>query len=119
MVCDIGPVLTHRVQIVRLALEGRTMSEICQLMLHSPQAVASYLQTFTRVAQLSARSIHPAQIAFLLRCGRSLVEQYLLLLDESKENEHYSYHLEELLSIGSIGPKKGALEPTPGEGLKR
>jgi hypothetical protein len=36
---DIGPVLTHRTKIVRLALEGKTMSEICQIMHHSPQAV--------------------------------------------------------------------------------
>jgi len=36
---DIGPVLTHRVQIVRLALEGKTMTQICQIMRHSPAAV--------------------------------------------------------------------------------
>ena len=31
---DIGPVLTHRVQIVRLALEGKTTSQICNIMRH-------------------------------------------------------------------------------------
>jgi len=29
---DIGPVLTHRTQIVRLALQGKTTSQICQIM---------------------------------------------------------------------------------------
>jgi len=38
---DIGPVLTHRVQIVRLALEGKTMTQIGQIMRHSPAAVAN------------------------------------------------------------------------------
>ena len=33
---DIGPVLTHRVEVVRLALEGKTTSEICTILRHSP-----------------------------------------------------------------------------------
>ena len=37
---DIGPVLTHRTQIVRLALEGKTTSQICRILHHCPQAVA-------------------------------------------------------------------------------
>lgn len=45
---DIGPVLTHRVEIVRLALEGKTTSEICRIMRHSPAAVTNYLATFSR-----------------------------------------------------------------------
>ncbi len=54
---DIGPVLTHRTQIVRLALEGKTMSEICRIMRHSPAAVSNYLGTFTRCAQLAQRQL--------------------------------------------------------------
>jgi hypothetical protein len=44
---DLGPVLTHRTQIVRLALEGKTTTEICRRLKHSPEAVANYLATFT------------------------------------------------------------------------
>jgi len=36
---DIGPVLTHRTKIVCLALEGKTMTQICKMMHHSPQAM--------------------------------------------------------------------------------
>ena len=50
MVHDIGPVLTHRVEVIRLALEGKTSTEICQILRHSPEAVANYLGTFTRCA---------------------------------------------------------------------
>jgi len=62
--------LSHRVQIVRLALAGKTMTEICQQMRHSPAAVANYLATFTRVAQLAKQKLQPSQISFLLRRGR-------------------------------------------------
>jgi len=103
---DIGPMLSHRVQIVRLALEGKTMTEICQQMRHSPAAVANYLATFTRVAQLAAQKLQPSQIAFLLRRGRGLIERYLELLKECQQNSDYDYQLTELLLLGSVSAKK-------------
>lgn len=103
---DIGPMLTHRVEIVRLALTGKTMTQICQIMRHSPAAVANYLATFTRVAQLAVRQLHASQIAFLLQRGPGLIERYLELLKECQQNSSYDYHLKELLSFGSVSAKK-------------
>lgn len=106
---DIGPVLTHRTQIVRLALEGKTTSQICQIMRHSPAAVSNYLSTFIRCAQLAKEHMQAGQIAFLLRRGRGLVERYLELLQECQKDKNLAYHLEELLRIGRAGAlKKGA-----------
>ena len=106
MVHDIGPVLTHRVQIVRLALEGKTTSQICQIMRHSPMAVANYVSTFTRVAQLAEKKMQAGQIAFLLRRGVGLIKQYLKLLEECREDRNLKYHLKELLKLGQAGGKK-------------
>jgi DNA-binding NarL/FixJ family response regulator len=103
---DIGPLLSHRVQIVRLALEGKTMTEICQQMRHSPSAVANYLSTFTRVVQLAEKKLATAQIAFLLRRGRGLIERYLELLRECQQNPDYAYQLEQMLQLGSVSAKK-------------
>jgi hypothetical protein len=103
---DIGPMLSHRVQIVRLALEGKTMTEICQQMRHSPAAVANYIATFTRVTQLAAQKLQPGQIAFLLRRGHGLIERYLDLLRECQQHPDYDYQLKELLSRGSVSAKK-------------
>lgn len=97
---DIGPMLTHRTQIVRLALQGKTTSQICRIMRHSPEAVANYLSTFTRVAQLKQKDMQPSQIAFLLRRGRSLVQRYLELLDECDSDKNMAYHLRELMRLG-------------------
>lgn len=111
MVHDIGPVLTHRTQIVRLALEGKTTSQICQIMRHSPAAVSNYLSTFTRCAQLDREGMQVGQIAFLLRRGRGLIRRYLELLQECRQDKNLSYHLAELLKIGqTAAPKKGAKE---------
>lgn len=106
---DIGPVLTHRVQIVRLALQGKTMTQICQCMHHSPAAVANYLSTFTRCAQLHEKDMAPSQIAFLLDRSRGLIDSYLELLADCHKDKTLAYHLAELLALGA--PKKTARRP--------
>ncbi len=103
---DLGPVLTHRTQIVRLALQGKTTSQICQIMHHSPEAVANYLSTFTRCAQLADKDMQVGQIAFLLRRGPALIKAYLDLLAECKADRNMAYHLDELLRLGSCGVEK-------------
>lgn len=112
MVHDIGPVLTHRVQIVRLALEGKTTSEICQIMRHSPAAVSNYLSTFTRCAQLALEKLQAGQIAFLLRRGRGLIEKYLELLAECQQDKNLAYHLEEFLQMGRGGSTQKKTKPS-------
>jgi len=104
---DIGPVLSHRVAIVRLALEGKTTSQICTILRHSPAAVTNYLSTFARTAYLAREGMQEGQIAFLLRRGRGLVRKYLELLDACTNEKVMAYHLEELLRVSAAGPKKG------------
>ncbi len=106
---DIGPMLTHRVRIVRLALEGRTTTQICRITRHSPQAVTNYLSTFERCVQLARRGMQAGQIAFLLRRGRGLIEEYLRLLSECESDKNLAYHLDELMRLGCVGGgEKGA-----------
>jgi DNA-binding CsgD family transcriptional regulator len=105
---DLGPVLTHRTQIVRLALEGKTTTEICRRLKHSPEAVANYLSTFTRIAQLAQRGNQAGEIAFLLRRGPALVRTYLELLEECQQDRNLAYHLQELLRVGQAGGGKKA-----------
>jgi len=104
---DLGPVLTHRVQIVRLALKGKSVSQICVAMHHSPAAVSNYLSTFTRCAQLDRENMAAPQIAFLLRRGEGLIEKYLELLRECRSDPSLAHHLRELERLGGVAaPKK-------------
>lgn len=103
---DIGPVLSHRVEIVRLALRGNTTSQICQKLHHSPSAVSNYLSTFTRCAQLAEQGVGRGQIAYLLRRGESLVQRYLELLEESKQDEELAHQLQSFLQVGVAGHEK-------------
>jgi hypothetical protein len=106
MIRDIGPVLTHRRRIVELALEGKTMTQICELTHHSSPAVANYLATFVRCVQLAQRQMQPGQIAFLLRRGKALVQQYLELAQTCRDDANRRYHLNELLALTRQGEKK-------------
>jgi hypothetical protein len=103
---DIGPVLSHRVEVVRLALEGKTTSQICTILHHSPAAVTNYLATFARTAYLAREGLQEGQIAFLLRRGRGLVRKYLHLLDACTDEKVMAYHLDEMLRVSAAGPKK-------------
>jgi len=98
---DIGPVLTHRTEIVRLALQGKTTSEICSIMRHSPAAVANYLSPFVRCTQLTRRGLEAGQIAFLLRRGPALIRNYQELLAECEKDRNFAYHLDELMRLGT------------------
>lgn len=103
---DLGPVLTHRAEIIRLALQGRTTTQICQIMHHSPEAVANYLSTFARCVQLAHKEMEVGQIAFLLRRGATLIRAYLEILAECQRDRNMAYHLDELLRIGTCGVEK-------------
>lgn len=113
---DLGPVLTHRTEIVGLALQGKTTTQICQIMRHSPQAVSNYLSTFERCAVLAERGMQAGQIAFLLRRGRGLIQKYLDLLDQCKSDRNMGYHLKELLRLGQAAGKKSARRGGPARG---
>jgi len=107
---DIGPVLTHRVEIVRLALDGKTTTEISRVLRHSPTSVTNYVATFARCASLAREGMQASQIAFLLRRGKGLIQEYLTLLTECETDRNRAYHLEELLRVGDAvtDRKKGA-----------
>jgi len=103
---DIGPVLTHRVEIVRLALAGKTTSEISAILRHSPQAVTNYVATFSRTAFLARRGLVATQIAYLLRRGPGLIARYLDLFREAEKDPNVAYHLGQLLRVGDAGIAK-------------
>jgi len=103
---DIGPVLTHRTKIVRLALEGKTMTQICHITHHTPAAINNYLSTFVRCVQLARKKMQVGQIAFLLRRGRGLIRQYLDLLAQCDQDKNMAYHLEELMRLGTCSREK-------------
>jgi len=66
---------------------GKTTSQICAILHHSPAAVTNYLWTFARCAYVARQSMGSDAIAYTLDCSRALVEQYLAI-DDEPERDH-------------------------------
>jgi Protein of unknown function (DUF1670) len=77
---DIGPGQTHRVQAVRLFLQGLEPNEIAHRLYHSLGSIENYLTTFARVVFLVRKGYGDDEIAFIIHRSHVLVAAYRQLL---------------------------------------
>ncbi len=70
---DIGPGQTHRVQAVRLYLQGLEANEIARRLYHTIASIQNYVTTFSRVAFLANQGYGDDAIAFVIRRSSPLV----------------------------------------------
>ena len=81
----IGRGQSHKVTIVKLYLQSHTYEYIQRRTRHSLSAIKRYITWFGRVVLLHQRGLPAAEIAFMLGISQGLVEQYLELLESSRE----------------------------------
>lgn len=79
---DIGPGQTHRVQAVRLYLQGMEPNEIAYRIYHSLSSIENYLTTFARVVFLANKKYGNDEIAFIIKRSTALVAAYRCLFCE-------------------------------------
>lgn len=94
---DIGPGVTHRVQAVRLFLQGCQAREIARRLYHSLRSIENYVDTFTRVAILSERGHPEDEIGFIVQRSTGLVAAYRRLFDEHRDQPAVRHRMSELL----------------------
>ena len=115
---DIGPGQTHRVQAVRLFLEGLEAHQIARQLYHSLSSIENYVNTFTRVAILTERGHPDEEIGFIIRRSVSLVAAYRMLFEEHREHPAVRNRMSELLARAADSPSpltaqnQGPNEPT-------
>jgi hypothetical protein len=95
---DIGPGQTHRVQAVRLYLQGQEANEIARRLYHTLAAIENYVTTFARVAFLVDKSYGDDEIAFVIRRSSVLVAAYRRLYDEAQKKPSARRRLKEVLA---------------------
>jgi hypothetical protein len=84
---DVGTGLTHKALICKKRyLEGKEPDQIARETYHSLEAVDRYLGQFERVRHCQTRGLSPAETAHVLNCSLGLVEQYLALIQDLKED---------------------------------
>jgi Protein of unknown function (DUF1670) len=95
---DIGPGQTHRVQAVRLYLQGLEANEIARRLYHTLAAIENYVTTFARVALLVNRNYTDDEIAFILRRSSVLVAAYRQLYRDFDGKPSARRRLREILA---------------------
>jgi Protein of unknown function (DUF1670) len=95
---DIGPGQTHRVQAVRLYLQGLEANEIARRLYHTLSSIENYLTTFARIVVLANRGYTDDEIAFVIRRSSPLVAAYRRLHDEFRDKPAAQRRLGEILA---------------------
>lgn len=88
---DIGGAVTHKVSIVKLYLQGLSISEIARKTNHSPHSVERYITRFNQIRELLPymdNDTDPQIIGRIIRCGPRLVRAYLELIPEDEKKRH-------------------------------
>jgi hypothetical protein len=108
---DIGPGQTHRVQAVRLYIQGLEPNEIARRLYHTIGCIENYVTTFARVVFLANKGYSDDEIAFVMHRSSPLVAAYRKLYGEFQAKPTARRRLGEILArIKTTGPptaKKG------------
>jgi Protein of unknown function (DUF1670) len=95
---DIGPAQTHRVQAVRLYLEGLEANEIARRLYHTLGSIENYITTFARVVLLANKGYADDEIAFVIRRSSPLVAAYRKLYAEFQAKPTAGRRMAEILA---------------------
>jgi hypothetical protein len=109
---DIGPGQTHRVQAVRLYIQGLEPNEIARRLYHTLASIENYITTFARVVMLVCKKYSDDEIAFVIRRSSPLVAAYRKLYDEYQAKPSAQRRLKEILArietpVGLSTKKRG------------
>jgi len=84
---DCSSATTHKVEIVRLHLDGLSTSEIADKTQHNPKSVERYLRRFNQVREFvryTDKTPEPVVVARILGIGEKLARSYLDLIPPSQ-----------------------------------
>jgi DNA-binding NarL/FixJ family response regulator len=114
---DIGPGQTHRVQAVRLFLQGKEPNEIAHRLYHTLGSIENYLTTFARVVFLARKGYGDDEIAFIIQRSSVLVAAYRQLLADFQGQRSVQARLRQICDRvqpaenAEKGGKKGGRQP--------
>ncbi len=99
---DIGPAVSHKLQIVKRYLRGDSLTQISQQMRHGIGSMERYLQTFRQVAIMTREGLAAPVIQKGARLSASLMAEYQALFRQADDDPKMQDRLADLL-----GPKRG------------
>ena len=109
---DIGPGQTHRVQAVRLFLEGHEPMEIARRLYHALSSIENYVTTFGRVALLANQGYSDDEIAFIIRRSSPLAAAYRRLNEQFTNKRSAQARFREIFARLERGLSPGKKTPS-------
>lgn len=81
---DVGPTLSHKVEVARLLEAGHLEPEICRKLspVHDLRSVERYAQTYKNAMKLLERGFAPREISGILSISQRLAEAYVEIVNE-------------------------------------
>jgi hypothetical protein len=81
---DVGPTLSHKVEVASLLEAGYLEPEICRMLspVHSLRSVENYAQSYKNVLKLLEHGFAPEEMSGILSLSRRLVDQYVQIVKE-------------------------------------
>ncbi len=94
---DVGPGLSHKSYAVRLYLQGKSIVDIAKQMAHSIYAIERYIDHFTLVYSAYVNEgFTPLRISKIMSLSLKLVEEYIALYEQYKDNPDYGYQFQQI-----------------------
>jgi len=103
---DIGPGVSHKVEVVQRYLAGEELSRISLRLPHGLDSMERYLQSFRQVALMTREGLETDLIAKASRLSLALTTQYQALFTQASGQPQWQRRLDDLL--GPPAPKGGA-----------
>jgi hypothetical protein len=108
---DIGRGVSHKVQVVALALQRKLPSEIARRLHHDLRSVERYLADFAAIARLLAEGWPVETISFVRRVSLALVREYQGMYLQARSPSQQQALADLIREWGPPGEKKP--QPTP------
>ena len=107
---DIGPTLSHKVEVARLLEAGYLEPEIGRMLspVHNLRSVENYAQNYKNVLKLMERGFAPEEISSILSLSKQLVGQYVQIVKE--------HHPEIVRRNSSLQKQTSSPDQVPAEG---
>jgi hypothetical protein len=102
---DIGPGVSHKVEIIRRYLGGESLTDISRAMNHGIDSMQRYLQAFRQVALMTREQLDAPLIRKACRLSLKLIAEYQALFQQALESPGMQRRLDDLL--GPKAPEKG------------
>jgi len=106
---DMGPGVSHKVDIIRRYLAGESLTDIGRHVRHGLESMTRYLQAFRQVALMTREGLAPPLLRRATRLSAKLISEYQALFAQARDDPNCQARLDDLLGPSSIqkgGPRR-------------